>query len=242
MLQRRPRQRGDVIGGHREPAVQDRARLGGEDQELRGARAGAPRRRPRARTAARSARSAAWRARGATAYLHHVIRGRHAAHQLLELEDPLRRQHAHELGPVIARLLADDLLLLGLARVVDVDLEHEAIELRLGQRIGALLLDRVLGGEHEERQRQLVRGAAGRHAVLLHRLQERGLRLGRRAVDLVGEHEVREHRALDELEHAAAGGVVLLEDLGAGDVRRHEVRRELDALERQVQRLGQRAR
>jgi thioredoxin 1 len=51
---------------------------------------------------------------------------------VLELHDPLRRQHADELGTVIARLLTDDLLLLGLARIVDVDLEHEAIELRLG--------------------------------------------------------------------------------------------------------------
>ena len=42
-------------------------------------------------------------------------------------------------------------------RVVDVDLEHEAIELRLGEGIGALLLDRVLGREHQERQRQRVR-------------------------------------------------------------------------------------
>ena len=39
----------------------------------------------------------------------------------------------------------------------------------------------------------------------------------------------------------AAGLQVLLDDLGAGDVAGHQVGRELDALERQVQRLGQRA-
>jgi hypothetical protein len=39
---------------------------------------------------------------------------------------------------------------------------------------------------------------------------------------------------------AAAGGLILLEDLGAGDIGRHQIRRELDALERQVQRLGER--
>jgi hypothetical protein len=33
---------------------------------------------------------------------------------------------------------------------------------------------------------------------------------------------------------------ILLEDVGAGDVGRHQVRRELDALGLQVQRLGQR--
>ena len=35
-----------------------------------------------------------------------------------------------------------------------------------------------------------------------------------------------------------AGGGVLLDDLGAGDVARHQVGGELDAVERQVQRLG----
>jgi hypothetical protein len=124
-----------------------------------------------------------------------VIRGGHATHQILELHDPLRRQHARQIGAVIAGLLADDLLLLALARIVDVDLEHEAIELRLGQRIRAFLLHRVLGREHQERQWQLVRGATGGDPVLLHRLQQRGLGLRRGAVDLVGEDEVREHRA-----------------------------------------------
>ena len=32
-----------------------------------------------------------------------------------------------------------------------IDEEHEAVELRLGQRIGAFLLDRVLRRQHEER-------------------------------------------------------------------------------------------
>ena len=43
------------------------------------------------------------------------------------------------------------------ARVAHVQLEHEAVELRLGQRVGALLLDGVLRGQDEER-----RGPAGR--------------------------------------------------------------------------------
>ena len=34
--------------------------------------------------------------------------------------------------------------------IVDVDLQEEAVELRLGQGIGALLLERVLGGEDVE--------------------------------------------------------------------------------------------
>jgi hypothetical protein len=85
----------------------------------------------------------------------------------------------------------------------------------------------------------VVRAARG-DPVLLHRLQQRRLRLGRRAVDLVGEQEVGEDRALDEAERALAGGRIFLEHVGAGDVGRHQVGRELDAAEREVQRLGQR--
>ena len=54
----------------------------------------------------------------------------------------------------------DDLHLVVLREVVHHDVEHEAIELRLGQRIGAFLLDRVLRREHEERP--LERVARGR--------------------------------------------------------------------------------
>ncbi len=141
-------------------------------------------------------------------------------------------------SPVVAVTMR---LLFGGARIVDVQLEHEAVELRFGQRVGAFLLDRVLRGEHEERLRQRVRLAGRGHRVLLHRLEERRLRLRRGAVDLVGEHDVREDRALHEAEDAPAGGGVLLEQLRAGDVARHEVRRELDAREGEVEGLGQRA-
>ena len=109
-----------------------------------------------------------------------------------------------------------------------------------GSGIGALLLDRVLGREHQERQRQVVGLSARRHAVLLHRLQQRRLGLGRRPVDLVGENHVGEDRPAHEAEDAPAGGAVLLEHVGAGDVRRHQVGRELDAPERQVEHVGQR--
>ena len=43
--------------------------------------------------------------------------------------------------------------LLAVRRVVDEDLHHEAVELRLGQRVSAFRLDRVLRGHHEERLR-----------------------------------------------------------------------------------------
>ena len=77
--------------------------------------------------------------------------------------------------------------------------------------------------------------------VLLHRLQQGRLRLRRRAVDLVGQDHVGEDRALQEAELPRARAAVLLDDLRAGDVGRHQVGRELDAAELQRQGLGQRA-
>ncbi len=93
------------------------------------------------------------------------------------------------------------LLLLG-GRVADLQLEEEPVELRLGQRVGALVLDRVLRGDHDERVGQRAGLALDRDLALLHRLEQRRLRLGRRAVDLVGQQQVREHRALAEPELA----------------------------------------
>ena len=78
--------------------------------------------------------------------------------------------------------------------------------------------------------------AVERHLPLLHDFEQRRLRLGGRAVDLVGEQEVREDRpcARDEL----ALGV---EQRMADDVGRHEIGRELDAREGAVERARQRA-
>jgi hypothetical protein len=68
---------------------------------------------------------------------------------------------------------------------------------------------------------------ATRHLALHHRLAQRRLHLRRRAVDLVGQDPVVEDRSLLEAELALAVGLVV--DLRAGDVRRQQVGRELDA-------------
>ncbi len=74
--------------------------------------------------------------------------------------------------------------------------------------------------------------------MLLHGFEHGGLGLGRRAVDLVRQHDVGEERALHELEVAAAP-LPLLEDVRARDVHGHQVRRELDPAEAKVQGLGE---
>ena len=83
-----------------------------------------------------------------------------------------------------------------------------------------------------------MRLARRRHLVLLHRLQQRSLGLGRRAVHLVRQHDVRKHGPLHEPEGALAAPRLLLDDLRAGDVRRHEIGGELDARKLEVERLG----
>jgi hypothetical protein len=93
-----------------------------------------------------------------------------------------------------------------------------------------------LCSDHEERIGQVIRFLANRHLAFLHGLQQRGLSLGRRAVDFVGEQDVCKHRAIDEAKLALAL-IVFIEDRRAGDVRRHQVGRELDPLKADVENL-----
>ena len=80
-------------------------------------------------------------------------------------------------------------------RVADADAEEEAIELRLGQRKRSGEVLRVLRRDDEERLRQRDRLPVERDLPLVHRLEQRGLRARARAVDFVGEEDVREDRA-----------------------------------------------
>ena len=149
-----------------------------------------------------------------------------------------RRDHAHDRRGGSGRQREDAALFLG-RRILDDDVEHEPIELRLGQRVRAFLLDRVLGREDEQRPLQVEAHAVDRDLVFLHRLEQRRLRLRRRAVDLVGEDDVREDRTADEPDDALAGRAVFFDDLGAEDVGRHQIGRELNAVELEVHRVGE---
>ena len=104
-------------------------------------------------------------------------------------------------------------------------MHQEAVQLRFGQRERAFLLDRVLGGHHQEQRRQRIGLPAHRDLALAHRLQQRGLHLGRRAVDLVGQQDRVEDRPRLEFE----APILRAPDLGAGEVRGEQVGSELDA-------------
>ena len=69
--------------------------------------------------------------------------------QLLERERLAQLRRRDELA-------LHDRQLLVVRGIVDQDLEHEAVDLRLGQRIRPLGLDRVLRRHHEERVRHRV--------------------------------------------------------------------------------------
>src|SRR5207245_2470969 len=98
----------------------------------------------------------------------------------------------------------------------------------------AFLLNGILRGQDEKRIGQAVAGATYGHLSFLHRFEESGLCLGRCAVDFVSKNHVGKKRAMQEFEGALAGGLVVLKNLGAGDVRRHEVGSELNAAEAEV--------
>ena len=124
---------------------------------------------------------------------HHWLGQRHAAHHRhrgVDRLQPRDRGHAvfrrvQHAGP--HAVLTHDPALIFLGRIGQDLLEQEPVELRLRQRIRALLLDRVLRGDDGEAGTQLVLHAIDGDMPLLHGLQQRGLRLGWRAVDLVRE-------------------------------------------------------
>ena len=110
--------------------------------------------------------------------------------------------------------------------------EHESVELRLGELERAALFDGILRRGDDEGRGQRKGVVADGDPALLHRLEQRALDLGRGAVDFVGEQQVREHGAPMDAEFAGP----LIEDLGADDVRRQQVDRELHARELEIDR------
>ena len=120
----------------------------------------------------------------------------------------------------------------------DLHRQREPVELAFGKVEGADLLGRVLRRDDKEGPRQVARLAVHGHGALLHRLQQRRLRLRRRAVQLVGKQHLREDGPLAHHEAAA----LAVEHRQAGDVGRKQVVGALHALEIQPERRRQRRR
>jgi hypothetical protein len=73
-----------------------------------------------------------------------------------------------------------------------------------------------------------VGNAGDRDTLLLHRLQEGRLRLRCGPINLIRQDNLGEDRAALKLE-VLATGLVFHDHVGADDVRRHQIRSELDA-------------
>ena len=151
----------------------------------------------------------------------------------LECLQVLERERLTQLG-LRDELPLDDGQLLVVLRIVDEDLQHEPVDLRLRQRVGALGLDRVLRRHDEKRLRHRIGRVRDRHLPLLHHLEQRRLHLRRRTVDLVGEQEVAEDGAELGVERPLVGPV----DPRADEVGGHEIGCELDAREAAAEHAG----
>src|SRR5215212_3457155 len=108
--------------------------------------------------------------------------------------------------------------------IADVQLQHETVDLCFRERIRSFLLNRVLRSKNEKGFFEYVRRAADRDLFLLHRLEQRRLYLGGRAVDLVSKNDVGEDRSFLHGELS----VRLVVDLGADDIGGQEIGRELN--------------
>ena len=79
--------------------------------------------------------------------------------RLVDRDSPRRELKVDDVGRIeqagrlrrLVRHAGDDRPLLGRRRVVDRDPHEEPVALRLGERVDALRLDRVLGGHDQER-------------------------------------------------------------------------------------------
>ena len=131
----------------------------------------------------------------------------------------------------------EHLQLLLQARITQAEADHEAIELGLGQRKRAFVIDRVLRADHQEGAFQIVRRAVDRDATFAHRFQQRGLRARGGPIDFIGQHDLRKHRSGAKLEVVGLG----IEDRSPGDVGGQQVGRTLNAFERTAHAGGERA-
>ena len=122
-------------------------------------------------------------------------------------------------------------------RVADQQLEHEPVELRLGQRVGALVLDRVLCGDHDERvgQRAVPTPSAVTWRSSIASSSAACVLGGVRLISSARNRFVKTGPSRNRKPAVAVG----IEHQLARHVRRHQVGGELHPGEVEVERLGQ---
>ena len=83
--------------------------------------------------------------------------------------------------------------------IAQMDFKEKAIQLGFGQGKGAFILNRVLRRQHEKRAGQHTGHAIDRHLALAHTFKQSRLCSRRRAVDFVGQQNIRKGWARDKL-------------------------------------------
>ena len=135
-------------------------------------------------------------------------------------------------GPTRLRKISRSVSCDGIAHA---DAHQEAVELRFGQWIGAVMLDGILRGDDQERLRQRHGFAVDGDLRFVHGFEQRGLRARRGAIDFVGENDVGENRSGAKFKFARFGVV----DADAEHVAGQQVGSELDALKAAMKRFGE---
>ena len=106
------------------------------------------------------------------------------------------------------------------------------------QRIRRFEFQWIQRGQHDEGLVELVSLAAYGNRLLLHCLKQGGLSLRGCAVDFVSKDHIRKDWSGLKVEMLFAG-LTLTDDVGAENIRRHQIRRELDSRGLQMQRIAQ---
>ncbi|PSQ82930.1 MAG: hypothetical protein BRD40_02415, partial [Bacteroidetes bacterium QS_1_65_9] len=131
----------------------------------------------------------------------------HLSHLLLIAAQLIGVQHRVDKLQMVGRLAGVVALQNGhffvQLRVIHVDLEQKAVQLRFRQAVGAFMLQRVLRGDHQERLRHRVRLAVSADLPLLHHLEECGLRLGDAGHAFDQHVAARQERREQQVQHLA---------------------------------------
>ena len=161
----------------------------------------------------------------------HVIHNRvidpNLLYLFLKFRQLFRTEYARSVFAMQCIRLANDFAGAFGVRIADAQAHQKTVQLRFGQGVSALMTGGVLRGDHHERFREGQTSSLYGNLLFVHGFEQGRLRLGRGAVDFVGEQKVGEDGAGLVLEFGGAGVI----NGDTEDVRREQVAGELKAVE-----------
>ena len=168
--------------------------------------------------------------------LENVVGGIGVGHLVLNGDDDILVRYSGDIVERIAGLLpAEKLQLIFRSGIAHGQTHHKPVHLRIRQQLSAGGTVGVLGGDDHKRTGQGMGHAVHGDLTLLHSLQQSGLGAGGGTVQLVGQKQITEDRAL----LIFRGAPILIENREAGDVGGHHVGGELHPAIVQLQGLGE---